>query len=68
MFPVAVLKGWADLRQTHCLTEAFFDRALERAKHLDEILEKTGKPLGPLHGLPISLKVRRSHLVGNITH
>ena len=32
------------------------DRALERAKHLDEVLTNTGKPVGPLHGLPISLK------------
>jgi len=35
----------------------FFDKALERAKELDEYLEKEGKPIGPLHGLPISLKV-----------
>lgn len=38
------------------MTEAFFDRALERAKQLDESLEKTGKLVGPLHGLPVSLK------------
>jgi amidase len=30
--------------------------ALARAKELDQHLEKTGKPVGPLHGLPISLK------------
>ncbi|KAG6844020.1 hypothetical protein H0H87_010588 [Tephrocybe sp. NHM501043] len=41
---------------TNCLTEIFIDRALERAKELDGILKKTGKPVGPLHGLPISLK------------
>jgi amidase len=35
----------------------FFDQALERAKYLDEYLEKEGKPMGPLHGMPISLKV-----------
>ena len=39
------------------MTEMFFDQALERAKHLDEYLEKEGKPMGPLHGMPISLKV-----------
>jgi amidase len=38
------------------LTEIFFDQAFERAKELDEHLKKTGKPVGPLHGLPISLK------------
>lgn len=42
--------------QTACLTEQFFSRALDRAKYLDEYLKREGKPLGPLHGLPISLK------------
>ncbi|KIW14421.1 hypothetical protein PV08_07204 [Exophiala spinifera] len=41
---------------TNCLTEMFFDKALERAKYLDEYLQKEGKPMGPLHGMPISLK------------
>jgi amidase len=41
---------------TNCLSETLFPEALERAKALDEHLEKTGKPVGPLHGLPISLK------------
>ncbi|KAJ6503296.1 general amidase [Mycena vitilis] len=41
---------------TNCLTEIFVDRALARAKVLDEHLEKTGKVVGALHGLPISLK------------
>lgn len=41
---------------TNCLTEIFFDRALERAKHLDEYIAEHGAPIGPLHGLPISLK------------
>ncbi|KIX03954.1 uncharacterized protein Z518_07507 [Rhinocladiella mackenziei CBS 650.93] len=41
---------------TNCLTEIFFDKALERAKYLDEYLEKEGKPMGPLHGMPISIK------------
>ncbi|KAG5352688.1 hypothetical protein C0989_001030 [Termitomyces sp. Mn162] len=41
---------------TNCLTEIFVDRALKRARELDDILIKTGKPVGPLHGLPISLK------------
>lgn len=43
---------------TKCLTEIFFDRALARAKELDEILERTGKVTGPLHGLPVSVKDR----------
>ncbi|EEP81956.1 hypothetical protein UREG_06821 [Uncinocarpus reesii 1704] len=41
---------------TNCVTEVLFKEALERAKFLDEHLNRTGEPLGPLHGLPISLK------------
>lgn len=41
---------------TNCLTEIFVDRALERAAWLDEQLKSTGKVVGPLHGLPVSLK------------
>ncbi|KAK5050425.1 hypothetical protein LTR84_003706 [Exophiala bonariae] len=41
---------------TNCLTEMFFGQAQERAKFLDEYLEKEGKPMGPLHGMPVSLK------------
>lgn len=40
----------------NCLHEIFFDDALKRAKELDEYLGKTGKVVGPLHGLPVSLK------------
>lgn len=38
------------------MTEIFFDQALERAAFLDEHYQRTGKPFGPLHGLPIALK------------
>lgn len=40
----------------NCLAETCFDRALETAAARDEYLARTGKPLGPLHGLPVSLK------------
>ena len=40
----------------NCLTEILFDDALARARELDAHLARTGRPLGPLHGLPISLK------------
>ncbi|KAH8102239.1 general amidase [Cristinia sonorae] len=40
----------------NCLTEIFVDRALARARELDDHLKLTGKVIGPLHGLPISLK------------
>jgi len=34
-----------------------FKEGIQRAKELDEQLKTTGKLAGPLHGLPISLKV-----------
>lgn len=40
----------------NCLTEIFFDDAIIRAKYLDKEYKKTGKTIGPLHGVPISLK------------
>lgn len=40
----------------NCLTEIFVEKALARAAEVDEYLKKTGKVIGPLHGLPISLK------------
>ncbi|KAG1720691.1 general amidase [Suillus paluster] len=40
----------------NCLTEIFVDRALARAAELDDHFKQTGKVVGPLHGLPISLK------------
>lgn len=40
----------------NCLTEVFLDAALEQAAQLDAYFKANGKPCGPLHGLPISLK------------
>lgn len=38
------------------MTELLPDRALQRARELDEFFAKNGRPVGPLHGLPISVK------------
>lgn len=40
----------------NCCSEIFFDRALKRASQLDEYYEKNNEVIGPLHGIPISLK------------
>jgi hypothetical protein len=41
---------------TGCCTEMFFDQALKQAEALDRYLAETGEIVGPLHGLPVSLK------------
>lgn len=41
---------------TNCLTEIFFNDALKRASELDAHLASGQPPLGPLHGVPVSLK------------
>jgi amidase len=42
--------------QVNCLSETLFERALATAKSRDAHLAATGQVVGPLHGLPISLK------------
>ena len=41
---------------TNCLTEICFEEGLARAKELDAYLEREGKTVGPLHGVPVSIK------------
>lgn len=52
---------------TNCAVEFFIDEGLARAKELDNYQKKNGKLIGPLHGLPISLKEHIS-LKGRIGH
>ncbi|THX14555.1 amidase [Aureobasidium pullulans] len=40
----------------NCLHEIFYDAAIESAQELDQYFATHKKPIGPLHGLPISLK------------
>ncbi|PYI32636.1 putative general amidase [Aspergillus indologenus CBS 114.80] len=48
---------------TRCLTEPVFEQALQQAQKLDDHLQRTGQPIGPLHGLPVSIK-DSFHLTG----
>lgn len=41
---------------TTCLTDWFMDEAVARAAELDKHLGETGKTVGPLHGVPVSIK------------
>jgi Asp-tRNA(Asn)/Glu-tRNA(Gln) amidotransferase A subunit family amidase len=34
-----------------------FSSAIERARELDELFKRTKTLVGPLHGLPVSIKV-----------
>ncbi|KAF2994373.1 hypothetical protein E8E13_001705 [Curvularia kusanoi] len=49
-------KACAAHEKTNCLTEICFDKAIAHAKELDEFQRKEGRLIGPLHGVPISLK------------
>ncbi|KAJ5277349.1 hypothetical protein N7524_003502 [Penicillium chrysogenum] len=40
----------------NCLHEVFFEAAIQDAKQQDEYFAKHKTPIGPLHGLPVSLK------------
>lgn len=42
--------------KVNCALEFFPEKALARAKELDDYYEKNKTTVGPLHGLPISLK------------
>ncbi|KAJ4250116.1 hypothetical protein NW762_011926 [Fusarium torreyae] len=41
---------------TCCLTQWYMDEAIAQARQLDEYIIQHGKPIGPLHGLPVSIK------------
>ena len=42
--------------KVNCITELLPEQALTRAKFLDDYFAEHKKPIGPLHGLPISVK------------
>ena len=61
---VAYCKRSAIAQQlVNCVMDIDFEGGMKRAKELDEHLASTGKLVGPLHGLPISLKVKKSYIL-----
>ena len=52
---------------TNCAMELFMDIGLARARELDEFRATTGKTVGRLHGVPVSLKEHFDYK-GRITH
>jgi amidase len=46
------------IHKVNCLTDWFYEEGLQCAKELDEKLENGGDPIGPLHGIPVALKVQ----------
>lgn len=52
---------------TNCALELFTEEGLKRAEYLDDYYKKNGKTVGPLHGLPVSLKEQMNYK-GKITH
>lgn len=48
--------AYAAQELTNCLTEIMFTQALARARELDAHLAVTGSVVGPLHGVPVSIK------------
>jgi amidase len=53
-------------RLLNCCLDFPYEASLARAEELDRILEQTGETVGPLHGLPISVK-DQCRLIGTET-
>ncbi|KAI5949394.1 hypothetical protein KGF54_005629 [Candida jiufengensis] len=69
---VEVLKAFAKRaavahQLTNCLHEILIEDGLKRAQELDEYYAKNGKTIGPLHGLPVSVK-EHYNFKGRVTH
>lgn len=56
VFKAFAKRGTIAHQLTNCAMEIFTDEGLKRAEYLDEYYAKHNKTIGPLHGLPISLK------------
>ncbi|EUC62870.1 glutamyl-tRNA(Gln) amidotransferase subunit A [Rhizoctonia solani AG-3 Rhs1AP] len=48
--------AYAAQELTNCISEVMFAQGLARAQELDAHVAQTGRTVGPLHGVPISIK------------
>lgn len=67
VFKAFAKRGTIAHQFTNCAMDLFPEEGLKRAQELDEYYAKNGKTIGPLHGLPISLKEQMNYK-GKITH
>lgn len=67
VFKAFAKRGTLAHQFTNCALELFPEEGLERAKYLDEYYAENGKTVGPLHGIPISLKEQMNYK-NKITH
>lgn len=67
VFKAFAKRGTIAHQLTNCALELFPEEGLERAEALDDYYKKNGTTVGPLHGLPISLKEQMNYR-GKITH
>lgn len=67
VFKAFAKRGTIAHQFTNCALDLFPEEGLKRAEYLDEYYAKNGKTIGPLHGLPISLKEQMNYK-GKITH
>lgn len=67
VFKAFAKRATAAHQLTNCAMQIFMDEGLGAAKELDAYFKTNGKTVGPLHGLPISLKEHYNYK-GKITH
>lgn len=67
VFKAFVKRGTIAHQFTNCALDMFPEEGLKRAEYLDKYYAEHGKVVGPLHGVPISLKEQMNYK-NRITH
>ena len=67
VFKAYAKRATAAHQLTNCAMQMFVKEGLKRAEELDEYFQKNGKTVGPLHGVPVSLK-EHYDIKGKVTH